>query len=376
MMVAAAESCLTAGLSGEEAVEALVALRETIDRLEAVAAGMLAAVDPADLRRAGYASATDLFKSATRMRPGRAAGAVHRARAIDDMPLTKKLYLEGELSSDLVDELVKARDRAPEAFLSDESMLCDVARGVPDVPTLKAALAYWLQSVAEEEALSESLDSHRRRRVFCSRTIDGMFRFDGWLDPVGGETVLRALEAIMPPPGSDDPRTAAQRRADALVDLAHHALACRAEGEARPSIEVHVAWETLTERRPRLAETGGGHVLVAEVVRRLACDCTAGRVVFGPRGAPIEVGARTRTVPRRLRRAVVARDRSCRFPGCRRWAGWCDVHHIVHWAEGGETVLENLILLCRFHHTLIHEGGWAIERTGDGFRFVPDRAPP
>ncbi len=102
-------------------------------------------------------------------------------------------------------------------------------------------------------------------------------------------------------------------------------------------------------------EDAGGLRVSAETARRLACD--AGRVVMthGVAGQVLDVGRKTRTIPPALRRALAARDRRCRFPGCT--ARRCDAHHVRHWAHGGATRLDNLVQLCRRHHRAVHEGG-------------------
>jgi hypothetical protein len=96
-------------------------------------------------------------------------------------------------------------------------------------------------------------------------------------------------------------------------------------------------------------------VLSVESIRQIACDCSIIRIVFGPDSEIIDVGRKTRAVNPAQRRAVIARDRHCTWGRCRRPAAWCDVHHIIHWADGGKTVLTNLTLLCRYHHTLTHQ---------------------
>jgi hypothetical protein len=98
---------------------------------------------------------------------------------------------------------------------------------------------------------------------------------------------------------------------------------------------------------------------------RILCDCALGRVVRS-RSQILDLGRRTRTVPERLRRAIALRDEHCQFPGCRAPASWCDAHHIVLWTEGGETSLENCVLLCRRHHVAVHEGGWKLVRGPNG----------
>jgi hypothetical protein len=103
-----------------------------------------------------------------------------------------------------------------------------------------------------------------------------------------------------------------------------------------------------------LHETENGEVIDVATVRALACDSSVSRIVLGPDSEVIDVGRRTRTIPAALRRAIIARDRHCTHQGCERPARWCDVHHDIHWADGGPTSPGNCRLLCRFHHTLIH----------------------
>jgi hypothetical protein len=100
--------------------------------------------------------------------------------------------------------------------------------------------------------------------------------------------------------------------------------------------------------------------ITAETARFVACDASVSRIVLNAKSEPLDVGRRTPVVPAPLRRAVVTRDRHCRFPGCDRPHAWCDAHHIVHWADGGATSLANLILLCRRYHRLIHGGGFRV----------------
>jgi hypothetical protein len=121
-----------------------------------------------------------------------------------------------------------------------------------------------------------------------------------------------------------------------------------------------------------------------QTARRLACDASVMRVLMTGRSEPLDVGRRTPVVPAALRRAVIVRDRGCRFPGCDRPQAWCDAHHVVHWADGGPTALPNLLLLCRRHHGMVHRaGGFGLElqdgspvfRRPDG-SILEDRAPP
>ncbi len=107
-----------------------------------------------------------------------------------------------------------------------------------------------------------------------------------------------------------------------------------------------------------------GTRVAAETCRRLSCDASRVQVTHAPDGSVLDVGRKTRTIPPALRRALETRDRGCRFPGC--GLRFTDAHHVEHWADGGETNLENVILMCRVHHRLLHEGGWRVVWWGAG----------
>jgi hypothetical protein len=158
-----------------------------------------------------------------------------------------------------------------------------------------------------------------------------------------------------------------QQQADALALLAENALHQNldpgAPGE-RYQVVVHVDASVLADpEAPGQSVLEGGTHVSAETSRRLACD--ANRVVMrhDTGGRPVEVGARTRTIPPALRRALHHRDRGCRFPGCD--VSFGQGHHIRHWAQGGPTTLSNLAMLCRHHHRAIHEEGYHVERQAD-----------
>ena len=139
---------------------------------------------------------------------------------------------------------------------------------------------------------------------------------------------------------------------------------------------VHVDAAVLVDpARPGQSVLEEGSHVSAETSRRLACD--ASRVVMrhDEEGRVVEIGARTRTIPPALRRALQHRDRTCRFPGCHVRVG--QGHHVRHWAQGGPTTLTNLLLLCRRHHRAVHEEGYHVEPAPDGaLRFRrPDGRP-
>jgi hypothetical protein len=205
-----------------------------------------------------------------------------------------------------------------------------------------------------------------------------MVSVDGLLDPESGSLLLTALSAASGRRGPDDHRSAPQRRADALVEVCQHALDTGAEphqGGVRPHLLVTAPLSALTgtatsatESGPEAAWTGP---LTAVATRRIACDASVTRIVLEPDSLPLDVGRSTRTVPPHLRHALLVRDGGCVAEGCDRPPAWTEAHHVVHWAEGGATALDNLVLLCRAHHRTVHEGDWQFEQVGARWRLVP-----
>jgi hypothetical protein len=214
-------------------------------------------------------------------------------------------------------------------------------------------------------------------------------RIDGSLDPESGQTVMVALRAVQDAWARDgvaDPRSAPQRRADALAELCRTWLdrsdRPQVAGE-RPHVVVTVDLETLERRAGRRSELADTGPITAETARRLACDSGVSRVLTTGASEPLDVGRRTPVVPAGLRRALVIRDGGCRFPGCGRPQAWSVAHYVRHWADGGTTALSNLVLLCRPHHRAVHEDfgvemshGRPVFSRRDGSRLGEDRAPP
>lgn len=139
-------------------------------------------------------------------------------------------------------------------------------------------------------------------------------------------------------------------------------------GGDRTQVVVHIDAATLANHEHLRSELGDGVAIAPETARRLACDSSVVPLLESD-GSTLSVGRKRRTIPPALRRALQARDETCRFPGCEN-RRFVDAHHIHHWARGGETKLDNLLLLCRHHHRLVHERGFTVERVGDdGLRF-------
>ena len=177
-----------------------------------------------------------------------------------------------------------------------------------------------------------------------------------------------------------------QQQADALTLLAetalHHELDPGGPGE-RYQVVVHVdATALMDPDGPGQSALEEGSHVPAGTSRRLACDASRVVMTHDAEGQVVEVGARTRTIPPALRRALLHRDRTWRFPGCHGRVG--EGHHVRHWAQGGPTTLTNLVLLCRRHHRTVHEEGYGLARGPDGSlefrrpdgRLLPEIPPP
>jgi hypothetical protein len=221
-------------------------------------------------------------------------------------------------------------------------------------------------------------DAPETRRSLRFHDRDGGCELSGWLDREAAEILRSALSSLaVPRPATDtevDLRTAAQRDADALVELAQRALndgELPTEGGERPQVVITVSLPVL-QGRIGSAQLAFGGPINADVARRLACDAGVIPVVLGSRGEPLDVGRPSRTVPAAIRRAVILRDGGCAFPGCSVPARWCDIHHIIHWVDHGPTSLENCVTLCGRHHRLLHHSCWHIQMA-DG---IPQFHPP
>ena len=217
---------------------------------------------------------------------------------------------------------------------------------------------------------AEACELHDREQLDYYWDEDGSLVVRGRLAPEDGALFLAALEAArerLRQADEERRRGSAEplRRptnVEALVAVADAALAQetnRSSGD-RYQVVVHIDQTALAGDSDGSCVLADGPALAPETARRIACD--AGVVTLDMRAAiPLNIGRKTRTIPPSLRRALAARDRGCRFPGCDR-CRFVDAHHIRHWASCGETALDNVLLLCRHHHRLLHEGGYTVER--------------
>ena len=293
---------------------------------------------------------------------------VRVARALPNVPRIADAFTHGELSYSKVRALTRV------ATADTEERLLTASRHMTAAQVERLVRAWRRVDRNAENKLTAERQKSRSLRVYQDE--DGMVVVRGRLTPEAGAVLRQALAAacdriyakarVNDPEG--DPPTMGQQQADALGMIAeaalHHDLDPGGPGE-RYQVVVHVEGPVLADpEQPGQSVLADGDHLSAESSRRLGCD--ASRVVMrhDPDGRITEIGARTRTIPSALRRALHHRDRGCRFPGC--GVRFTQGHHIRHWANGGPTTLSNLVLLCRRHHRSVHEDGFQVERRADG----------
>lgn len=340
---------------------------------------------------------------------GLAAGRekVRVARALQELPVISAAFRSGELSYSKVRAVTRV------ATPACEETLLEMARH---------ATAAQTERIVRNYRIAMNLDSGGRqvapeRGISCYWDEYGCLSIRGRLAPEQGALFLKALERTVEELTSqEDSRPVheqvedypmAARRADALVVLSERELQGAERGGStadRFQVTVSVSAETLaavehpvggTATRDASAMNGsesseasdtmlpadlpaidGGPPIGPERARRLCCDGSVIPILESAAGEILSVGRKTRTVPPALRRALQRRDGGCRFPGCDQ-RHWVDAHHILHRAHGGESKLDNLVLLCRRHHTAVHEEGYSIRKlrtdTGIDFQFVHPR---
>jgi hypothetical protein len=347
-----------ASASVDERDEHLMLLEAARQHLDVEWTQTLAAAEAAgDHDVMGFPSMVAYLKVRLGMAGGRAHRYVRNARMALRHAATFSAWKHRLISGDEAELMFRAAERTPDEYPEAENVLLELVGDSFD--ETRRILDYWRSDVDRPGVVLDAEDQLRRRYHDVTRQSNGMVTGKYSLPTVEGDAFLTAIDALMPPPADDDERTTAQRRADALGDLARGFLdgsETPMVGGERPHINIHVDLAGLTGQPGGMHETGDGFVLDPFAVAQIVCDASVSRIVFGPNSEVLDVGRKTRVIPAALRRAVIARDRHCVVRGCKHPARWCDVHHLISWADGGETVITNLCLLCRYHHTQIHLG--------------------
>jgi hypothetical protein len=341
--------------------DAVVGLKKSIDAQSTELLMLIAEYDQRRISSTEHElSTTAWLKHRCRMSATEASGTVKTARALAEMPEVAEQAIAGNVVQSAVKLLTRTRDVNPEKFAEDELMFADIATYL-NPGDLRKAVSYWVQQVDYPAALDDVESMRRSRRFYFNKSYRGMWGATGDLDPESGHIISTALGALTDPANLDrtDTRSMPQRKADALTDICKffldHNDSVETSGGEKPHITVNLDYKVLAGQVEQLPEIGGVAV-DPETVRRLTCDAGIIPMVLGSDAEVLDVGRKTRTIPSAVRRALEQRDGGCTWRGCTAPASWTDAHHIIHWADGGPTVLDNLVLLCRKHHTSTHEG--------------------
>src|SRR5579859_5275836 len=315
----------------------LLHLRHRIDRLESLFASALLRFDHSrQFASAGSTSSTSWVRSHCLLSGPASAQRVTLARHLPQLPQTQAALADGQIGFQNASLITQAASRlGDQAVRAAEPFLLPAARQLD--PGRFALVTGHLAHCADPDgSLHEAEQAHQRRWLGLSRTLDGRFHLQGLLDPEGGASLQTALDSLsLPLP--QDTRSARQRRADALVELSRRQLdsgRLPAVGGQRPHLTLTASVETLAGLPGAEAgELAPGVLVPARAVARLGCDAAVSLVRVSGQGQPLE---------------------------------WTDAHHLVHWSEGGGTRLQNLVLVCRTHHRLVHEGGWRLAGDASG----------
>jgi hypothetical protein len=297
------------------------------------------------------------------------------ASALEELPSIAEAFASGELGVDKVVELTRFATPETEAGL------------IPWAQRVAPGAIRHRGDVAQRRSLEEAQDVEQGRHLSWWYFDDGRrFGLEAELPAAEGAVVARALERMAETlpvmPGEEDAYYAHARRADALVALASARIAQDPDPD-RATVVVHASVGALASDGEGCEVEGGG-VIHPETARRLLCHARVQAVMEDRAGDPLVVGRLSREPPGWMLRQLRYRDRECTFPGCgaRRFT---QAHHVVWWEQGGRTDLDNLVLLCFFHHKLVHEHGWSLRREedgtvrwfrADGTRYLAGPAPP
>jgi len=300
------------------------------------------------------------------MAPGTAREKLRVANTLFDLPKISGAFQKGDLSYS------KARYLSRIATPTTEEHLLDFALKATAVQVDRHCME--LRNVQRHASTQDANRLHENRYLSCSPHSDGSVTLSVELPKETAALVMKALEMAVLQletkdvyEGEEDnaPCDLLQQQADALVEVARSYLAGGSDGKSCTAdhyqVTVHVDENAL---RGALDENSKSDLPI-ETVRRLCCDSSLLVATDDKNGKTKDISRKHRVVHPSLRRKVMSRDRGCRFPGCTH-EKWLTAHHVVHWADGGETTAENLVMLCSKHHRLLHEGGFEIKPGAGG----------
>jgi len=337
-----------------------------------------------DVLLLGVGEAGDLVRAATMTLPGEPLTGGHIPARL---PRVGDALIRGELGAGQVAVITKTaskwpRDLDPQTFDDCEKLLVEQGRQVD--PRRLTQIAQQIEQIVDPDGTGPDNDPDPADRMELTLGVrnarTGLTPIKGTLCDEAVEAFRQATDALAAPrPAADgikDTRSPAQRLAQAHLDVIRGYLDAGdgpSSGRQVPHITMTIDFDALTQAVGDAALDFGGPIGPA-VARRLLCDAQIMPAVLGGDGQVLDVGRAERTFPPHLRRALALRDGGCAWPSCQRPAGWCQAHHVTWWRDGGDTSLSNGVLLCGYHHRLIHGNcGWVIRMAADG---RPDFIPP
>tara|TARA_E500000331_G_scaffold336758_1_gene364215 strand:+ start:181 stop:1368 length:1188 start_codon:yes stop_codon:yes gene_type:complete len=291
--------------------------------------------------------------------PGTAREKVRVAKMLFDLPLCSEAFEKGTLSYSKIRAMTRAATRHNEAELVDYALNATAHQVERHCQRLRNA--------DRRRSTPDAKRAYRERSLMCTCHPNGTMSINIELPQELGDLLMKAIEVAaercpQDAEGNENSKSTAffARQADGLVELARNYLSGSGEPGDTPSHQVLVHVDEAA-----LHDKGGESDLPVESVRRIACDADLVEVRRDKKGNVLNLGRKHRVVSPQLKKALLARDRNCRFPGCTH-EKYLDAHHVEHWADGGETNLENTLLLCDSHHRLLHEGAYSIKKNFAG----------
>jgi hypothetical protein len=360
-------------LTGEEAARDLVELARGRSLLDVKFSKMAAAFARTDqYDRDGCISPIHWIRVNCHMTAGAAAGRVIVGEQVARTPASLEAVETDDIGFPHLALIAREADAASqsdrvEAF--DEDRLPKKARDYT-VGRFRNFCHHERHANDPDGYAARAAESTEARSLTLITGDGGMLWIRGVLDPEGGAVLWAALDPLAKRNGKADDRRMDRRLGDAIVELAHHAMdngTLPRKSWQRPHLQLTATLETLLRQWGATAgELAFSLPISGRAVERIACDCNVTRILLGADSQVIDIGRSTRRISPHIRRALNARDRGCRWPGCDRPASWTSGHHMNHWARGGVTELQNLVLLCHRHHWMVHEGRWQLIKTDDG----------
>ncbi|OZC79704.1 HNH endonuclease [Rhodococcus sp. 06-462-5] len=406
-------------LSESELLADAAAVSHRIQLLEARRIALVAEIDTRVAReKLGFPGPAGWLTSTTLLTPSKATKIVALARGLKNFPDIADAVNAGVMTIDHAALILTFAETPPKNLpqagqdMARKAMITAATGPEARTDRIREAITNLNDRFGGNKPPPEDTD---RNELFASKTLNGRLVLKGDFDAITGEKLLTALSPLTEPrPAADgtetlktgDDRSPAKRRADAFGHILDQYLASSnrpTEGGERPHLNLHISLRDLTDLRDsadsadvdeiaddentRAADESDDNVhpsadrgayrdlfgdgttvgwlpwmgpLSRNTSRQLACDCVLTAIVMDENGNPINLARTARTVTAKQRKALIARDHGCAFPGCGKPAAWTEGHHIWHWGDGGPTDMNNLVLLCGFHHRLLHHSDWEV----------------